>query len=111
MKKIPKVPMSLPETIEETLHDGRWHLTTSLPGDIEISTVDLHGSSPEVQMARAMDLLLDPLLGREGGRYETLVRRGEDWLDETCVRYGSEEEARAGHAKVVAEWLAKENAS
>jgi hypothetical protein len=65
---------------ETTLPDGKWISTVLLP------------------------------IEHPGGMwFETMVfatqGAGSDDLD--CVRYRTEEEARAGHADVVAEWMAK----
>ena len=75
----------------------------TLPNGYRVSTVRLNS------MAKAMDSLLDQFTGRPDLPFESMVfhHATNGWTDLGCRRYGSEEEARAGHAELLAEWSTK----
>jgi hypothetical protein len=73
-------------------------IRTYLADGTFISTVRIN------EFAATLDLVLDPMLGRETQPYETMVFNPDEFpQDCRCVRYATEAEARAGHNIVVQE--------
>ena len=80
------------------VHVGRTVLEAGHPGYV-VSTVRL---GPDV---RAVDVVLDPLLGRTPKPFESMVFASEnDFTDLDCRRYDTHEAALAGHLELVALW-------
>lgn len=93
--------MSLPfdyrmdeEVDVEIIIRDKWHVRTRV-GDYIVSTVDLYGKLMAAKLSARFDALPN--------RYETMVKhRTWGYLDNVQERYGSEEDARRGHAVAVA---------
>ena len=88
--------------IKHTLVAERWR----------ISTIML--DHPANVMGRAMDILLDPLLGRPDGKYETMVfdvASASPTMDLSCDRADTEEAAIANHDRRVRERAEQDDAA
>lgn len=86
------------------MSDGRLNLKTQLPSGKVISTVRLDYSSAELRewdaaLAKAGALKVDPAL-----EFESMVFPPKSHKHLHVERYATEEEAVAGHARLIEEW-------